>query len=1246
MGAKDALCKIANMGCGLVDTFALRRGDPRDPVQEDDGSSRVVKQNRGSAGEGIWLCWIANETKDGIIPDIEYRRRRSGRVAGDYAMLKLMEMNDNHVEYHTVKEFLVFCAVCGGDKTLADVPDADYYEACKLTDLMGIKALEMLDTAAAPKVRYNTLLPSPAGAKYSLAVVQFKATIEKYDALIVRINPGQLSQIPGADGAQAKFDATMNAFAGKGKPNRGSAGEGIWLCWIANETKDGIIPDIDYPSKTLGPSRRRRRHAQAHGDERQPRRVPHGEGVPRVLRRRPERRRRRHVDVDVPGEYLKGGAAGGQLVDQLLPRISEGEVRVLMAGDTCQMIIHKKPEGGLSAVGGNSAYTHTSRRTAYADLLTKLTTDIKNGLMDVLDLKGEALPLLWTCDYIPKNPEGWSKTENARDMETEYAVGEFNCSCVGVSMFQAVCGGDKTLADVPDADYYEACKLTDLMGIKAPRCSTRRAPKVRYNTLLPSPAGAKYSLAVVQPAERATLLYDYTDHAGFEATIEKYDALIVRINPGQLRVVKQNRGSAGEGIWLCWIANETKDGIIPTSSTRRRRSGRVAGDDAMLKLMEMNDNHVEYHTVKEFLVFCAVCGGDKTLADVPDADYYEACKLTDLMGIKAPRCSTRPRPKVRYHAAAAAGGPAGCDMLLYDYTDHAGFEATIEKYDALIVRINPGQLSQIPGADGAQAKFDATMNALAGKGKPVWSSPGVQQKMGAKDALCKIANMGCGLFKKTMAFQPRVVKQNRGSAGEGIWLCWIANETKDGIIPDIEYPSKTFGAESLGDDVMLKLMEMNDNHVEYHTVKEFLVFCMIIHKKPEGGLSAVGGNSAYTYYEPSDPLYADLLTKLTTDIKNGLMDVLDLKGEALPLLWTCDYIPKNPEGWSKTENACDMETEYVVGEFNCSCVGVSMFQAVCGGDKTLADVPDADYYEACKLTDLMGIKAPRCSTRRGAQGPRPPERRLGQGPGRNRIDSIPIANGVIKAGGACDMLLYDYTDHAGFEATIEKYDALIVRINPGQLSQIPGADGAQAKFDATMNAFVGKGKPVWSSPGVQQKMGAKDALCKIANMGCGLVDTRVVKQNRGSAGEGIWLCWIANETKDGIIRTSSTRRRRSGRVAGDDAMLKLMEMNDNHVEYHTVKEFLVFCVDGPSGAGAGTWTSTFPGEYLKGGAAAGGQLVDQRLLPRISEGEVRVLMAGDTCQMIIHKKPEGGLSAVGGNSAYAHEPSDPLTRTS
>jgi len=281
--------------------------------------------------------------------------------------------------------------------------------------------------------------------------------------------------------------------------------------------------------------------------------------------------------------------------------------------------------------------------------------------------------------------------------------------------------------------------------------------------------------------------------------------------------------------------------------------------------------------------------------------------------------------------------------------------------------------------------------------------------MGAKDALVQIRNMKCGLpdtfayydaetlastFKQTMAFQPRVIKQNRGSAGEGIWLCWLMDKP---YCPQ-------FGDASLDDGDKLKLMEMNDNHVEYHTVGEFLEFCvngpggkagtwtstfpgkyleggkeaggqlvdqrllprisegevrvlmvsdetqMIIHKKPDGGLSAVGGNSIYTYYEPGCPEYAGLEASIKADTP-ALLDAMSLKGEPLPLLWTSDFIPKD------AEDGTPGVTEYVVGEFNCSCVGVSMFQAVCGGEKTLADVPDEDYFEASKLTDLMGRKA-------------------------------------------------------------------------------------------------------------------------------------------------------------------------------------------------------------------------------------------------------------------------------------------------
>jgi len=103
-------------------------------------------------------------------------------------------------------------------------------------------------------------------------------------------------------------------------------------------------------------------------------------------------------------------------------------------------------------------------------------------------------------------------------------------------------------------------------------------------------------------------------------------------------------------------------------------------------------------------------------------------------------------------------------------------------------------------------------------------------------------------------------------------------------------------------------------------------------------------------------MYKSMIQTLYDDIPS-LLPAMGLKGEPLPLLWTCDYIPKNPEGWTKSENASDAETQYVVGEFNCSCVGISKFQAVCGGTQTLADVSDEDYHDACQLTDLMGVKA-------------------------------------------------------------------------------------------------------------------------------------------------------------------------------------------------------------------------------------------------------------------------------------------------
>merc|ERR1719456_607088 len=260
----------------------------------------------------------------------------------------------------------------------------------------------------------------------------------------------------------------------------------------------------------------------------------------------------------------------------------------------------------------------------------------------------------------------------------------------------------------------------------------------------------------------------------------------------------------------------------------------------------------------------------------------------------------------------------------------------------------------------------------------------------------------------------------------------------------------------------------------------------------------------------------------------------------------------------------------------------------------------------------------------------------------HRYDTIPFANGMINSGISCDLIHYVHDEHAKFFSFVKKYDALIVRCNPGQIN----ADGgSQQKFDDSMRKLQAMGVQVWPSPDVMEFMGAKDALTKIATLNIGLEDTlsyytedafiagfkktmafqpRVIKQNRGSAGEGIWII---------KLKAGNYCKTFGERVCGDNEVLSLMEANDNHAEEHTVAEFVEFCVNGRTGK-SGEWTSKGTGKYLEGGKDAGGQLVDQRFCPRIVEGELRYNQIGDGLVGIIHKKPaEGGISAVGGTGS-------------
>merc|ERR1711920_537863 len=263
---------------------------------------------------------------------------------------------------------------------------------------------------------------------------------------------------------------------------------------------------------------------------------------------------------------------------------------------------------------------------------------------------------------------------------------------------------------------------------------------------------------------------------------------------------------------------------------------------------------------------------------------------------------------------------------------------------------------------------------------------------------------------------------------------------------------------------------------------------------------------------------------------------------------------------------------------------------------------------------------------------------------KHRFDSIPIANGVIKTGCSCQIVEYHYEEHDKFMEVAKQFDAIIVRCNPGH---IDADGGSQQKFDKDMQDLASK-IPIWPTADVMTLMGAKDALVKIKDMGFGLVDTlgyyspedmqagfpkaiafqpRVVKQNRGSAGEGIWIIKLKSEEYCPNY---------GDKVAAGDEVLILKEANDNHEEEHTVAEFIEFCSNGRTDR-SGEWTSKGTGQYFAGGMEAGGLMVDQRYLPRISEGENRFLCVGTELNRIEqYEYPEG----VSGNYKQTLHPPD------
>ncbi|HRR09121.1 MAG TPA: Cj0069 family protein [Rhodothermales bacterium] len=228
----------------------------------------------------------------------------------------------------------------------------------------------------------------------------------------------------------------------------------------------------------------------------------------------------------------------------------------------------------------------------------------------------------------------------------------------------------------------------------------------------------------------------------------------------------------------------------------------------------------------------------------------------------------------------------------------------------------------------------------------------------------------------------------------------------------------------------------------------------------------------------------------------------------------------------------------------------------------------------------------------------------------HRKDTMPIVKSLKSKGWDAEVLFFRDEWHETIYGYVkDSFDAYISRINPGNLP-----NGEKIYFD-TLRKLSDYGLTGMPHPDAMLNFGAKDALVKLASTDLVPDDThayydiphfkktfpislsygeRVLKQNRGSTGEGIWRIQIADE-----------HTFQPGDTLPLNTKLKCTEAVDNHVEYHTLEAFMTFCE-----------------KYIVGD---NGMLVDMRFMPRIKEGEIRILLVGDIPIFVVHKKPaEGG----------------------
>jgi hypothetical protein len=303
-----------------------------------------------------------------------------------------------------------------------------------------------------------------------------------------------------------------------------------------------------------------------------------------------------------------------------------------------------------------------------------------------------------------------------------------------------------------------------------------------------------------------------------------------------------------------------------------------------------------------------------------------------------------------------------------DYRLHRVFDAVaalgIEAEPALYADDIAGQVrEQLLGCDGVlvwvdplsqggdRIVLDALLRDVASNGVWVSTHPDVILKMGVKEVLHRTKHLGWGtdthLYREVGAFReelplrlraagPRVLKQNRGNGGEGVWKVELASGSgRDGaIVRVLHAPRGSVPQEMPLGDFMNRCepyfanngcivdqpfqVRLPDGMIRCYMGADKVVgfghqlIKALIPPPPEGPDSEAAQPGPRIMHPATAPEFQVLKTKMESEWTPQIMQLLDIDAGSLPIIWDADFLygPRDATG----------QDTYVLCEINVSSV--------------------------------------------------------------------------------------------------------------------------------------------------------------------------------------------------------------------------------------------------------------------------------------------------------------------------------------